>query len=321
MTVGPRARSLIAVCAAVALGAPAALAGEANRIQVDRPSVSQSTSTVPPGALQIESGVEYARTRTGGEPDERRLTLDIALRIGLTERIEVTLEGEPLVRIRGKQDDTGNGDVSLKGKYRFLEKREGTWWPSLGVMPFVKLAVAHAPHGPDRPDFGLIGLASFDLPWRLGLDAWHFWNCCYWIDLQNLPGPGGGRLTSQLIDQDPPRYLADLWRDPLSFDQTRRPRRGSDGGKRQIRLNGDGVLFYPCTPAGVNGPLASFALKSLRRGLQDYEYLWLLRKRGIDTGAIVQRLVPQAGEWERDPAAWDQARLELGSMLEGSEGK
>jgi len=171
LTVGPRARSLIAVCAAVALGAPAALAGEADRIQVDRPSVSQSTSTVPPGALQIESGVEYARTRTGGEPDERRLTLDIALRIGLTERIEVTLEGEPLVRIRGQQDDTGNGDVSLKGKYRFLEKREGTWWPSLGVMPFVKLAVAHAPHGPDRPDFGLIGLASFDLPWRLGLDV------------------------------------------------------------------------------------------------------------------------------------------------------
>ena len=25
--------------------------------------------------------------------------------------------------------------------------------------------------------------------WRLGLDAWHFWNCCYWIDRQNRPAP------------------------------------------------------------------------------------------------------------------------------------
>src|SRR2546430_1505148 len=102
---------------------------------------------------------EAARTEMDGEPAGRRLPLDIALRVGLTDRIEVTLDGEPFVRIRGEQDDTGNGDVSLKGKYRFLEKREGTWWPSLGVLPFVKLAVAHAPHGPDRPDFGLIGLA------------------------------------------------------------------------------------------------------------------------------------------------------------------
>ena len=168
---GQWARGLIAVCAAVAFGAPIALAGEADRIQTDRPSVSNSTNTVPPGAVQIEGGVEYSRASVGGGPDERRLALGVALRAGLTERLEVRLEGEPLVRLRGEQDDTGNGDLSLGAKYRLFEAREGSWWPSLGALPFVTLPIAHAPHGSDLPDFGLIGLASFELPWRLSLDV------------------------------------------------------------------------------------------------------------------------------------------------------
>lgn len=164
-------RSLITVCAVVAVEASVAVAGESDRIQTDRPSVSNSTSTVPPGAFQIESGVEYSRTSVGGSPAERQFTLDATLRVGLTERIEISLDGEPLVRIRGERDDTGNGDLSLEGKYRFFDGRDGSWWPSLGVLPFVKFPIAHAPHGTNLPDFGLIGLASFTLPWRLSLDA------------------------------------------------------------------------------------------------------------------------------------------------------
>jgi len=166
-----QARGVVAVCAAVAFGAPDALADEIDRIVTDRPSVSNSASTVPRGAFQIESGLEYSRARVGGGPDERRFALDVTLRAGITERVEVGIEGEPFVRLRGAEDDTGNGDVSLKGKYRFLDSREGSAWPALAVQPFVTLPVAHAPHGPDRPDFGLVGLATFDLPWQLGLDV------------------------------------------------------------------------------------------------------------------------------------------------------
>jgi len=155
----------------MAFGAPFAFAGESDRIVTDRPSVSNSASTIPPGAFQIESGAEYSRARMGGGPDERRLGLDLTVRVGIAERIEVAVDGEPFVRLRGAQDDTGNGDVALKGKYRFLDSREGSRWPALAIQPFVNLPIAHAPHGPNRPDFGLVGLASFDLPWQLSLDV------------------------------------------------------------------------------------------------------------------------------------------------------
>jgi hypothetical protein len=168
--------------------------------------------------------------------------------------------------------------------------------------------------GPYVDTPGTAGCALVWMAWRLGLDAWQFWNCCYWVDRQNLTTPAGEPLSFRMIDADPQRYLTDTWRDPLTFDQHRRPK----GKQRDLtRINGDGVLFYPGAPAGVRGPLASFALKSLRRGLQDYEYLWLLRQRGVDTDAVVRSLVPRAGEWERSPDAWDAVRIRLGRMLSG----
>ena len=166
-----RARSLVAVCAVVAVAASIGTAGESERIQTDRPSVSSSANTVPPGAVQVEAGAEYSRTSLGGRPADREFTLDVTLRGGLTDRMEIRLDGQSLVVTRGEQDDTGNGDVSLQAKYRFVDAREGRWWPSLGILPFVTFPIAHAPHGTRSPDFGLIGLASFTLPWKLGLDA------------------------------------------------------------------------------------------------------------------------------------------------------
>ncbi len=131
---GSWARGVVSVCAAMLFAVPVALAGEADRIVTDRPSVSTSASTILPGAFQIESGMEYSRARVGGGPDERRFALDVTMRAGITERIEIGIEGEPLVRLRGAEDDTGNGDVTLKGKYRLLDSRTAPtastsgWW-------------------------------------------------------------------------------------------------------------------------------------------------------------------------------------------------
>ena len=162
---------LIAVYAALAFGVSVAIAEEPARIQTDRPSVSNSTSTVPPSALQIEGGVDYSLSRVSGGPDERQFVLSAMLRAGLTDRLEVRLDGAPLVRLRGVENDTGFGDPTLGVKYRFLDAREGSRWPSLGLLPFVKLPIARAPIGSERVDFGLTALASVDLPWQLGLDA------------------------------------------------------------------------------------------------------------------------------------------------------
>jgi hypothetical protein len=164
--------------------------------------------------------------------------------------------------------------------------------------------------GPYVDTAGYAGRTQGWMAWKMGLDAWHFWDGCYWVDRQNLYGPNGKRLTYREVNAAPQRYLTDTWNNPLTFDQKRNPRQ-----KDWIRLNGDGVLFYPGTPAGLREPLASFTLKSLRRGLQDYEYLWLLRQAGKSPDDVVSRLVPRPNEWARDPEAWDTARLELGKRL------
>jgi len=134
------------------------------------------------------------------------------------------------------------------------------------------------------------------------------------VDRQNITDERGKRLPYKTVNSQVGQLLTDTWNNPLTFDQKRNPRH-----KDWIRLNGDGVLFYPGTPAGLNEPLASFTMKSLRRGLQDYEYLWLLRQRGVSADDIVNRVVPRAGEWAHDPDAWDQARLDLGRKLDSKE--
>ena len=100
-------------------------------------------------------------------------------------------------------------------------------------------------------------------------------------------------------------------------------------------LLGNGVLFYPGAllptlgfPA-VRGPVSSFRMKALRRGLLDYEYFALLEALGGDPDPVVRRIVRSAlndeehepywkhplwskpGDWSHDPAEWDAARDEL----------
>ena len=88
--------------------------------------------------------------------------------------------------------------------------------------------------------------------------------------------------------------------------------------KYSIRINGDGLLFYPGYDVGVDGPIASFAMKSLRRGAQDYEYLWLLKQKGREreADAVLETVCPAAGKWNDDPESWDRARLTWAALLE-----
>jgi hypothetical protein len=160
-------RFLIGV--ALALAAP--LRAGADAIDPDRPDFTDSAATLGRGVLQIETGLGYGRTSLGGSPAERRLAVETMLRVGLAERLEGRLEAEPLVRLRGAEDDTGHGDLTLGLKYRFRDAIEGDWRPALGVLAFVKVPIAEAPIGSERPDFGATLLAGFDLPWDLGLDV------------------------------------------------------------------------------------------------------------------------------------------------------
>jgi Putative MetA-pathway of phenol degradation len=166
----PRGLGLIALCATLALG-PSVAAAQEDRIPTDRPSVSTSTITVPPAALQIESGVEYSRSRVSHGQTEQQFLTDVLFRTGISSRIEARLDINPVVWLKDADSNVGLGDITLSVKYRFFDSPEGSWWPSLGVLPFVKLPSARSPIGSERVDVGCTALASFDLPWQLSLDA------------------------------------------------------------------------------------------------------------------------------------------------------
>ncbi|HVR28440.1 MAG TPA: glycoside hydrolase domain-containing protein [Thermoanaerobaculia bacterium] len=85
--------------------------------------------------------------------------------------------------------------------------------------------------------------------------------------------------------------------------------------------NGDGTLFYPGTPERVGGrthiPIESLRLKLVREGLEDYEYLALLARRGDAELARreVARFADSVYRWDRRPEALLAARRRLAELL------
>jgi hypothetical protein len=91
--------------------------------------------------------------------------------------------------------------------------------------------------------------------------------------------------------------------------------------------NGSGQLIYRGSVMGYSQPIASIRLKAQRRGLQDFEYFWLLaQKSGRTTAdALVNRIVykrPFGKQsmldteiWKNNPEEWDRARDAAGDLL------
>lgn len=154
------------------------------------------------------------------------------------------------------------------------------------------------------------GLALTTWPWiawRYGLDGLYLYNMTEWtyfrLDRAEVPWKKGKR---------------EIWENPLN---------------QSWATNSQGVLIYPGQYVGVRGVVPSIRLKQVRRGMQDYEYLWLARQagRGAEADAAARRLVPRAlheagppgelgarGAWERDPRAWAAARAGLAAAITAS---
>lgn len=84
---------------------------------------------------------------------------------------------------------------------------------------------------------------------------------------------------------------------------------------------GEGMLVYPAAAVGLAGQVVpSMRLKYLRDGVDDYDYLALLKQRGQGSRALtVARRVGQDWHtWTRDPQALEAARRGLGEALGGS---
>lgn len=81
---------------------------------------------------------------------------------------------------------------------------------------------------------------------------------------------------------------------------------------------GEGQLVYPGKDAGVQGVVPSLRLKWVREGVEDYEYIELLKKRGKGAWALeVSRGVGRDFyHWTQDPNALATARRKLGEALD-----
>jgi len=100
--------------------------------------------------------------------------------------------------------------------------------------------------------------------WQYGVQGLLIWATTYWTSESAFPPPK---------HQDP-------WTDPMSYVS------GYDFKPGHIGYwgNGDGRFLYPPRAAAATNapclepPVTSFRWENLRDGMQDYEYLWLLRQ-------------------------------------------
>jgi hypothetical protein len=56
---------------------------------------------------------------------------------------------------------------------------------------------------------------------------------------------------------------------------------------------GQSMLLYPGSKFGYDGPIASIRLKAIRRGLQDFEYLQIIERKGLKSRAELVALMDQ----------------------------
>jgi hypothetical protein len=164
-------RPLLVALALTLLTTTTCRAAEDDVIDPDRPDLATSAKTVGRGRVQLEAGARLERTRMGGMPTERRLAAEATLRVGVGDRLELRVDAEPVVRLRGADAATDVGDFTLGAKWRFAEPPEGGAWPALALRPFLTLPTAPEPIGSGEPDFGAVLLASFELPAAFALDV------------------------------------------------------------------------------------------------------------------------------------------------------
>jgi hypothetical protein len=78
------------------------------------------------------------------------------------------------------------------------------------------------------------------------------------------------------------------------------------------------MLVYPGQPVGVKGVVASMRLKWLRDGVEDYDYVQILKELGkVDLAMQISRSVgPDWTNWTRDSGAIEAARQKLGETID-----
>jgi hypothetical protein len=108
-------------------------------------------------------------------------------------------------------------------------------------------------------------------------------------------------------------WRADLWLSGDPWNQV-----DNAGHFSSADYPGEAMLIYPGATVGSSAVAPSMRLKWLRDGVDDYDYVELLKAAGQGAWAlgVVQPLAPNWSGWTRDPAAVEAARLILGQKLD-----
>ncbi|HEY6944286.1 MAG TPA: hypothetical protein VI431_04030 [Candidatus Acidoferrum sp.] len=162
------------------------------------------------------------------------------------------------------------------------------------------------------------------LPWSGPGDLWSYASC----------DTGSGNTPEWLVDYPPINeriqagflnwtqqasgifyYRSDGWSSGNTTDSWNNLDRTGCGGNSRP---GDGVFLYPPGPIASSESAPGIRLKSIRDGIQDYEYAKILMNLGQNdfTISVVQPIATKWDNWTHDPNALQAARQQLGQKLD-----
>lgn len=98
----------------------------ADGIVTDRPDQTESSASVPPGAIQIEVGWMHARDKSGGVESTNNQFAQTLVRIGLFDRVELRLGWDGYGRLNtpgASRALTGATDASVGGKVELWQEK------------------------------------------------------------------------------------------------------------------------------------------------------------------------------------------------------
>ncbi|MBK8883419.1 MAG: DUF4091 domain-containing protein [Bacteroidales bacterium] len=118
------------------------------------------------------------------------------------------------------------------------------------------------------------------------------------------------------------------WYDPEAWKDASKAASEKDSEFTYKKLNGNALLVYsPGVIPNVDGPCPSIRLKTMRDGVQEYEYMRLLSeidKSSARVDSVVNSIIklpfgPKSignlDVWSFDAQKWDEARIAMGEMI------
>jgi hypothetical protein len=153
---------------------------ETTQLLTDRPGQAESTTIIPPGSLQVETGITFTSdTRGLDQGIDKQQTLAVGttlVRIGLLKNLELRLIGQHsqsqtfLQGINKTNSESGLSDIAIGGKFGIRE--EDALIPEIALNLHMGLPVGGENFRPSVavPDFRLLLAKTLTEDLSLGLN-------------------------------------------------------------------------------------------------------------------------------------------------------